>query len=98
MGGCEEGGVDGGDLGEEGVGGFPICGGVGGDGGFVGVVEEGEEAVVFGVEDGVVFVGVALGALGGEAEDGFADGIDAVEDAFGAELFGFCAAFFVGRL
>ena len=74
-----------------------FVGSVGGVGGFAGAVEEGEDAVVFLLSEGVEFVAVALGALHGETEDGFADGVHAVDDAFDAELFGIGATFLVGH-
>lgn len=57
-------------------------------GGFVVVVEEGEESEVIVLSDGIELVIVTLGALDGEAEHGFADGIHAVEEGFHAELLG----------
>ncbi len=63
--------------------------------GFEGVVEVGEEAEVVVVGDGVVFVGVALGAAGGEAKPGGAGGGDAVGHGVVAEFEGVDAAFFV---
>ena len=51
------------------------------------IVEEGEEAVVFLLLDGVELVVVALGAADGQAEPDVAGGGHAVEDAVDAELF-----------
>ena len=70
--------------------------GVGAFGFFLGVVEVGEEAVVVGLGDGVVFVVVALGALEGGAEPDGAGGVDAVEDLIDAAFLGFGAGFDVG--
>ena len=61
----------------------------------VGVVQEGEHAVVFVLRQRVVLVGVALGALDGQAEHALADGVHAVEHRLHAELLGIDAAFLV---
>ncbi len=58
-------------------------------------VEERVKLVVFPVRDGVVFVGVALGATDGEAEPDGAGGVDAVHHSLDAELLGVGAPFFV---
>ena len=80
------------------VGDFLMLGlGVGGVGGFSDGVEVGEDAEVFVVGERIILVGVALGALGGDAEDAFADGVDAVEDTFDSELLGLGSAFFIGH-
>ena len=59
------------------------------------VVEEGEDAVILFLLEGIVLVVVALGALDGDAEDTFADGVHAVEHGLHAELLGVDAALFV---
>ena len=63
--------------------------------GLDGVIEVGHEAEVVVVGDRVVFMGVALGAAGGEAEPGGAGGGDAVGHGVEAELEGVDAAFFI---
>ena len=92
-----DGGIDGGDACEDFVRGLRLFGSASRDGGFLDAIEEGIHAVIFVVGERVVFVGVALGALGGEAENGFPDGIDAVENALDAELLGLRAALLVGH-
>ena len=62
---------------------------------FVDVLEEGGETVEVAHGDRVVFVVVAAAAFEGEAEEGGAEGGDAVVDVFDAEFF-FDAAAFVG--
>ena len=65
---------------------FYLHGGAGAVG-ILGVVEEGEELVIFPVRDGIELVGVALGAAHGEAEPHGAGGVDAIDDGLDAELF-----------
>ena len=62
---------------------------------FVGVVEEGEQAVILGLRDGIELVRVALRALEGQTERAFADDIHAVEHRLHAELFRDDRAFLV---
>ena len=59
------------------------------------VIQEGEYLVVLFLREGVELVVVALGAADGDAEDAFADGVDAVEHGFHAELLGVDAAFLI---
>ena len=59
------------------------------------VVQEGEELVILALQNGIVFVVVALTAVDREAEPRFADGVHAVNHRFGAELLGLDAAFLV---
>ena len=63
--------------------------------GFVRIVEEGENLVVFFLLDGIELVVVALGTLNGDAQNAFADRFHPVEHGLHAELFGIDAAFFV---
>ena len=58
-----------------------------------GVIEVGEELVVFFLADGVVFVVVALTALHGEGEPNGGGGHDAVDDVIDAQFFGKSASF-----
>ena len=54
--------------------------------GFVGVVEKSKNTEVVVVGDGIEFMRVALGALEGEAESGFADAVETVDDGLDAKL------------
>ena len=63
--------------------------------GFVGVVEKSKNAEVVVVGDGIEFVRVALGALEGEAESGFADAVEPVDDGLDAKLLRDNGALFV---
>ena len=56
--------------------------------GLVRIVEEREQAVVFIVSEGVELVGMALGALRGQPQDGLADAVDPVEHLHHTELLG----------
>ena len=76
---------------------IPVRRSVGRNGRFADAIEISEHAIIFLVVQRIVFVGVALGALCGQAEHGFPNRVDAIEDAFDAELLGFCAAFLVGH-
>jgi hypothetical protein len=62
--------------------------------GFEGVIEVGHEAEVVVMGDGVVFVSVALGAAGGEAEPGGAGSGDTIDHSMVAELEGIDASLF----
>ncbi len=62
---------------------------------FVVAVEEREQAVVFLLRNGVVFVIVALGALDGQAEHRLSDGVHAVEHRVHAKLLGIDGALLV---
>ena len=62
---------------------------------FVGVIEKGEQPEVFFMADGVELMRVALGALERESNGRFSEGVDAVENAFEAELLDDDGAFFV---
>ena len=74
---------------------FLLGRGVNGDVRFVGVIQEGEEFVVIFMQNRVVFVGVALGALDGQSEYAFTDGFHPIEHRLHAELLGINAPFFV---
>ena len=63
--------------------------------GLMRVIEEGEHPVILFLRDRVVLVGVALGALDGQAENALADGVHAVEHRLHAELLGIDAALLV---
>jgi hypothetical protein len=65
------------------------------DPGFIGVVEEGHEPVVIPMLDGIVFVGVALGAGHGEAEPGGGGDMDAIDHGVEPVLEGIDAAFLI---
>jgi len=56
------------------------------------LVEEGKEAIVFLVRDGIEFVIVALRAGDGKAEPNRAGGANTIHDALDAELLGVDAA------
>ncbi|MCG3163389.1 MAG: hypothetical protein JMDDDDMK_04795 [Acidobacteria bacterium] len=62
---------------------------------FVVVVHKRVEAVILRLRDRVEFVVVALSAIDRQAEERLADGVNAVNDAFDAELFWVNAAFLV---
>jgi len=72
-----------------------LLGSVNGNIGFVRVIQEGKELVVFFMGNGIIFVGVALGTLDGQAEDTLADRVHPVEHRFHTELFGIDTSFFV---
>ena len=59
------------------------------------IVQEGEELVILALEQGIVFVIVALATIDGEAEPGLPDGIHPVNHRFGAKLLRLDAAFLV---
>ena len=78
------------DLGDrpEDVGAHPgLVGGVDRDVGLVGIIEVGEHPIIFVVRQGIILVGMTLGALDRQAEDALADGIHPVEHRLHAELF-----------
>ena len=76
----------GGDVGPDRGEGLQLLGGVDVRPGLVGVVQEGEQAVVFVVRDRIELVGVALGALRGEAEHRLAHAVDTIEHLRHPEL------------
>ena len=68
---------------------------VGHDGRFVIVVQEGEEAVVLLLRNGIVFVVMALGALDGYAQHRLTDAVHAVDQTIDAKLLGIGPALFI---
>ena len=68
---------------------------VGHDGRFVIVVQEGKEAVVLLLRNGIVFVVMALGTLNGNAEHRLADAVHSINETIDAKLLGICPALFI---
>ena len=65
---------------------------------FVDTVEEGKEAVVVFVSDGVEFVRMALGTSEGESEPDGAGGVDPVDDVVDAGLLGIATTLAVSHV
>ena len=68
---------------------------VGHHGRFVIVVQEGKEAVVLLLRNGIVFVVMALGTLNGNAEHRLADAVHSINETIDAKLLGICPALFI---
>ncbi len=68
-----------------------------GDIGIIRVIDEREHAVIVCLLQRIVFVIVALGALDGDAQNAFADGVHAVVHGLHAELLGIDSTLFVNH-